>query len=259
MDLMQKAAKWTNNTWRLYVRGDMPVAIYSAGRVGSTALLASLEAEDVFVFKPEMIAKPEQRNQYKNAAWFYEHVLQPRRPARIITIVRDPLAQMVTEFFTKLRWMTGERRSWKTKSTEELIELFNTSYFTEGRHLPRLNWFEDEFQQTTAVDAYAHPFDTERGYVQFHSEPYDILIAQLEMSNDERERIIGEFLGLPDLQIVRSNESEAKVYAEYYATFKEQLVVTPENLDTVYNSQYATHFYSADFIAQRRERWGKQT
>ncbi len=259
MGLVQKAQKWTSNTWRLYVRGELPTAIYSAGRVGSTALLASLETAGVFVFKPEMIANPQQRKQYGNAAWFYDHVLQPRRPARIITLVRDPLAQMVTEYFTKLPWMTGERRTWETKSTAELIDLFNTAYFAEGRHHGRLNWFEDEFQRTLGVDAYAQPFAAEQGYTRFRSEPYDILIAQLELPNEERERLIGEFLGIPDLRIVRGNESEAKPYAAAYAAFKEQLVVTPQNLETVYSSRYATHFYSADFIAQQRARWGGRT
>lgn len=256
MSLMQKAAKWTNNTWRLYVRGELPTAIYSAGRVGSTALLASLEAAGVFAFKPEMIAEEGQRKQYGNAAWFYDHVLQQHRPARIITIVRDPMAQMVTEFFSKLRWITGEEGVWKRRSTAELIDLFNGAYFEQGRHHTRLNWFEAEFQQTLHIDAYAHPFDTEQGYARFTAAPYDILLVQLEISNEAREQIIGDFLGVPGLRIVRVNESEAKSYAEAYAAFKRQLVVTPQNLDTVYTSRYATHFYSAAFIAQRRDHWG---
>ncbi len=233
----------------------MPIAIYSAGRVGSTALAESLEAVDLFVFKPEMIANEEQRKQYGNAAWFYDHVLQPRRPAHIITLVRDPMAQMITEFFSKLNWITGERKVWETRTLPELIDLFNTAYFAQARHYYRLNWFEAEFEQTLGIDAYSYPFDTEQGYTRFSSDPYDVLILQLEMDNDLRERVVGEFVSVPELKILRTNTSEAKSFAAVYKQFKQELIVTPANLETVYGSRYATHFYSTAFIAKQRERW----
>ncbi|MCA9914326.1 MAG: hypothetical protein KC496_13315, partial [Anaerolineae bacterium] len=144
-----------------------------------------------------------------------------------------------------------------TRSLTELMDLFNTAYFAQARHYYRLNWFEAEFEQTLGIDVYSYTFDTHQGYSRFSSAPYEILILQLEMANDLRERVVGEFVGVPGLQILHTNTSEAKSFADVYKQFKQELMVTPENLDTVYGSRYATHFYSADFIAQQRKRYAE--
>lgn len=254
MSIVHKVRTGLRNYWLLYARQQPPTAIYTAGRVGSTALYESLQKAGVLVFKPERMADPDLRAQHGNVVWFYNHVVAPQRPAKIIGVVRDPMAQMMTEYFNKLHWVIGEQKAWENYSIPQLVDFFNTLYFEQQRHLDKLQWFDIEFGGVLGVDVYAHP-KPENGYVQFQQAPYDVLILQLEMDNDTRSQVIGDFLGLKNFQIQRSNTSEAKPYGEVYDQFKREVVVTPQNLETVYGSKFMQHFYDPATIEKMQARW----
>lgn len=244
---------------RLYLRHQIPVLIYTTGRVGSMALHYSLEQTDVFAFQVHTFnpVKLIENQQPGTAVWAYRHIIKPRRAAQIITIVRDPLAVMVSDFFPKLRWITGHQDAYKRYSVDQLCDIFNERYFGEGRHLEKLNWFENEMQASLNISVYDHPFDPEIGWSRFEQSPYQILVLKTELDDSVKSDIVADFLGLARFTVTRRNVGETKEYGEVYRDFKKHLRVLPQHLDSVYQSRLARHFYTPAEIDTFCKQWGK--
>lgn len=241
----------------LYLRQQMPVLVYSTGRVGSMALTYGLEGCGVFAFQVHTLdpVKLIENKQPGTAVWVYNHVIKRGRPAKIVTLVRDPLAVMISDFFPKLRWIAGQENAWENLSVEALCDLFNTRYFEDGRHIDKLNWFDHEMQTALGIDVYAHPSPREAGYVTINHAPYSLLLMKTETPDDLKARAIGEFVGVEGFSIPRRNVGEAKDYGEVYKRFKDVLTVRGEHLDLIYASRYARHFYTEAEIAAMITRW----
>lgn len=242
----------------LYLRQQIPVLVYSTGRVGSMALHYGLEDHGVFAFQVHTLnpVKLVENKQPGTAVWVYNHVVRRGRPASIITLVRDPLAVMISDFFPKLRWIAGQENAWETLSVEALCDLFNTRYFADGRHIDKLNWFDHEMKAGLGIDVYAHPSPRETGHVTVEHAPYRLLLMKTETPDNIKARAIGEFVGVENFSIPRRNEGAAKDYGEVYQRFKDALTVRREHLDLIYTSRYARHFYTEAEINAMIDRWG---
>jgi hypothetical protein len=254
--LRHKLQRGLYNYWQLYIQHALPVAVYTTGRVGSTSLYNSLnEHPDVFAFKIESLATEAKRQKRGSRAWFYEHIVKAKRPAKLITVVRDPLALMLGEFYSKLHWITGRNLETDFPKVDELVHLFNTVYFEEHRHLEKLRWFEKEYQAVLGINIYQEPSPAQNGFISFTSGNYNVLIQQLEQDNALRSQQVAEFLALSDFTIRRDNVRSEKIAGGGYEDFKKQVIVLPQHLDTVYKSDYANYCYSPSQIEAFRETW----
>jgi len=255
MSLVYKIQRAIHNYHQLYIKHEIPVAIFCTGRVGSMALFSTLEDAGIFSFKIEELYNATKRRNYGSGEWFYQNVLKAKRKAKIISIARDPIALMISDFFNKLHWIAEQKRAWEALSLEELIALFNTRYFEQKRHLSHLNWFDNEFKRSLGVDVFDYPSPSTNGFEHFTTELYDILLLRTETEDNIKSKAVGDFVNRPNLKIQRSNVGDQKIFGEVYQDFKKALIVAPQHLDTVYQSQYARHFYSIDELARMREKW----
>ncbi|MAS33197.1 MAG: hypothetical protein CL610_04265 [Anaerolineaceae bacterium] len=242
----------------LYLRRQMPVLIYTTGRVGSMALHYSLEHHGIFAFQVHTLdpVKLIENQQPGTAVWAYNHIVKPGRPARIINLFRDPLAVMISDFFPKLRWITGQTDAYDIYSVDELCALFVSRYFEDGRHLEKLNWYEEEMQRSLGIDVYAQPSPHTAGFATFAHPPYEVLLIKTEMDDATKSQVVGDFVDVDGFTVSRRNVGETKSYGETYKAFKQKLVVPPEKLDEIYESRYAQHFFAPDEIHAMRRRWG---
>lgn len=167
LQLNHKIRRAWRNYWQLYAKQEVPIAIFCTGRVGSMAMFYTLEAYNFFTFKIEHLAKAMQRSHFGNSEWFYKHVIQAGRSAKVISIARDPLALMVSDFFNKLHWISGKEKPWEVCSLDELGQLFNQKYFEQGRHHEHLKWWDNEFKPALGINVYEHPSPREKGWVRF--------------------------------------------------------------------------------------------
>lgn len=243
---------------KLYLQRQTPILIYTPGRVGSTGLYVTLDKLGQFVIHIHTLNADEIRDkdQPGTTVWAYQHIIQPQKHARIITLVRDPVALIISDFFNKLRWLAGAQDAYNHLSVDELCALFRTRYFEDGRHHVKLNWYEAEFNAALNVDVYAHPFDVERRYGSFREGLYDILILRTESDDSLKSKVVSEFLGIPPFDIKRVNEAEKRDYADIYRAFKNQITLPEKHLNTIYESKYATQFFSDDERQALRAKWG---
>jgi hypothetical protein len=241
----------------LYLRHQTPFLIYTTGRVGSMALHYSLEQRGIFAFQLHTLnpSKLIENQQPGTAVWAYRHIVAPGRPAKIINLFRDPLAVMISDFFPKLRWITGQKDAWLHYTVDELCSIFNTRYFADGRHLEKLNWYEQEMQASLGINVYDHTSPRETGSARFTYGHYHVLLIRTELDDLLKAQIIGEFTGLENFTLIRRNAGETKEYGEVYKAFKQRLVVPDEHLKEIYGSRYAQHFFTPDSIQTLRSRW----
>jgi hypothetical protein len=240
---------------RFYLQNETPVLVYCTGRVGSIAMFNALCANGVFAFKVEDLDPGTGRSQRGTTGWVYNHITKPRRPAKVIFIVRNPVALMVSDFLPKLKWIVDQPDAHLYLSTEALVRVFNDQYFAQGRHTEKLNWFEENAQRFTGIDVYAHSFDREAGYGQFNNGTYDVLTVRTELDDATKAVVVGEFVGVPGLEIPRINVGETNQYGDVYKAFKEVLTIDADKLALIHNSRWGQHFYGTGLLEQMNAKW----
>jgi hypothetical protein len=253
--LSRKIQRGLNNYWQLYAMGNMPIAVFCTGRVGSMSLFFTLEELGYFTFKIEHLANAKLRRNFGNSQWFYEHILQAKRNTKIISFFRDPIALMVSDFFNKLHWISGSPNAWESHSQDELARLFNQKYFAEKRHIEHLQWWDKEFNAALGFDVYQQDSPRETGWVHFKEGQFDVLILKTELDDSEKSAQLSRFVARENIKIKRTNIGDEKIFGEAYKRFKAELHVDAQHLDTAYNSAYARHFFSDAELSKLYEKW----
>ncbi|WP_168205146.1 putative capsular polysaccharide synthesis family protein [Bythopirellula goksoeyrii] len=208
-----------------------------------------------------------------SARWACRNIVLRRKPAKIISLVRHPIDNMLSTFARSdfgQQASQADRDSTQGESidSDQVLSEFCESYLQSDRYLHPLQWFTTEFQAALGVNVYDYPFDKQNGFVKFSEGPYDVLIMRTEITDEKKSRLVADFLGLPEIEMVNlaitadpsnpllpGTPGEQTVYAEKYRALKEGIVIPPSYLDTIVNSQYAKHFFTEQERASIRKNY----
>ncbi len=185
----------------------------------------------------------------------YKAYVQSGQRLRVITLVREPVANNVSMFFQLIDQYSDAKIQRSNHDIDELIGVFLTRYL----HSRPLVWFDAELRITLGIDVFQHPFPVDKGYTVISSSAIELLVLKCELDDRAKARAIAQFLDLEDFEIVRSNVTSQKPYADQYAEFKRRLRIPLPLLDELYESKYARHFYSEGERARLRARWADRT
>ncbi len=255
----------------LYIRRRLPVLVYSVERSGSVALFSSIERSGVLAVATHYLtpAQARQGNVSGTALWAWRHLIGPRKPLKVMSLVRDPIANMISSF---AREDLGRfaARSGSIEAVPDPVTLsrrFVDDYLVPGRFEHPLRWFDTEFSVALGVDVYRHPFDTKRRYARFTEGPYDVLVLRTELPDAEKSQVVSEFLGaevqlLPPGSamsskpaLVTGRPGDQAPYADQYRVLKRAAVVPEPFLGRISGSRFARHFFSEAEIQDMRERF----
>jgi hypothetical protein len=178
--------------------------------------------------------------------------VRTEQPLRVITLVREPVANNVSMFFQQRRRYIRPGRAAVDYDPELEVAVFLERYI----HTRPLTWFDAEFRPMLGVDVFATPFPRERGYATVDQGRVRVLILKTELDDEVKASAISEFLGLNDFEIVRSNVTSEKSIGSQYEAFKRQLRLPVGLLNKLYDSRFTSHFYTKDERARYRQRWG---
>jgi hypothetical protein len=168
-------------------------------------------------------------------------------PWRVVSLVREPIAQSVSAFF-----QPAERRGYLNETTQvpDLLERFGDRL----DHLP-LNWFESHLEPTLGIDVYASEFDTDLGYSIVETPSVRLLLMRCE-GLQVAPRALARLLDVDQpVEVHRKNQASEKGYGRVYEEFVRALRPSAEQLDAAYESRLVKHFYSAEEIERFRELW----
>jgi hypothetical protein len=181
----------------------------------------------------------------------YKTWVRSRHQLRVITLVREPVANNISMFFQIMDQYLSKNVEPSNCSVEELIDLFINNYM----HSRPLTWLDAEIKTNFGIDVYQTPFPVDQGYSVISQGRTSVLVLRCELSDQAKAAAIADFLGIEHFEIIRSNVSGAKSYAEQYAEFKRRITIPPALLDQMYNSKFARHFYSEGEREQFRAQW----
>ena len=243
-----------------------PVLVYSVERSGSVALLHSLQSHGVFAIgahylSPQMLS---QRHHSGSARWASKHIISKRKPAKVISMVRSPIDNMLSTYARECYGQqTSEQSETARQSTpDELSQEFCRTYLQSDDYLHPLSWFETEFQLALGIDVYQHPFDQQRRFARFREKSYDVLILGTKMEDEYKSKLVADFVGIPQLEIssaaVASETSASSkqhrlppgrpgkqaAYADKYEALRQHVEIPDEYLAAIVDSRYAQHFFS---------------
>jgi hypothetical protein len=240
----------------------IPVIVFQMGKVASSTIEATLnEAPGVDVFRAHRLrreeqARPEKPGRRLYESWLiHEHLIQPRIPAKVVTLVREPVGRNVSAYFQNIDQLFDVKDAWKKLSSEELTRGFLEKY----NHQRALTWFDAEFKPVLGIDVYQRPFLHEQGFQRIQSAPYDALILHVEVPDEVKARELARLLGLAELKLVQKNVGEAKDYAEIYQRFVRTLKLPASYVDEMLDSKYARHFFTDEHRARVRCKWLRES
>ncbi len=263
------------------LRDKDPLIIYQMGKVGSSSVVASLQTLGVatHIFHVHSLVEAHRKHtesrinlsprQYfkrsKNALisqYLEKEINRSKRQKigsfnkkwKIITLVRDPIAQNMSSFFQIIDlYITDffKRYENKTLEVKELTELFLELYSPECVFN---NWFDVEMKPVFGIDVYANEFPKSRGYEIYRGKWADLLLLRLENLNQCAGEAINEYLGIENFRLINKNIAHDKKYYSAYKEFKNTVELPESHIDSIYKLKQVQHFYTSEEIQGFRAR-----
>lgn len=205
------------------------------------------------------------------------------RKLKIITAVRDPIAQNLSLFFQRNNYYYWNREEyWKnggdvqklfdiymkeeTEFSHTLMEAsdinvrysYDYPYRIDKAHnrytsLVQYN-HEIEFKRGFGIDLLKYPFDKEKGFSVIKEGNLEIYVYQLEKLNSIYKELFAS-LGVNVEKLYTEFQAKEKWYYSVYKKSQEEIVLKQNYLDECYNSEYMRHFYNNEDIEKFRKRW----
>lgn len=238
------------------------ILVYQPSKVASSTMFVSLrsagiDSVQIHTFRPDeeyvsCMSHPgffaDKRFQFiLDDLQFYERYYQQRtKTTKIITMVREPVARDISEYFTlfgKGDYILNDRVCADTyKGVEDLLKDLSRI----GTFGYEFEWFDRELKRFTGIDIFDYPFDRKKGYSVIKQGNTEILVLKVEKMNDN-EKVIADFVGYPDFKIVMSNIGEKNSCKYMYREVKQNMSIPQEVIDRYYkDNKRMDYFYSEE-------------
>ena len=256
---------------RIVRRTTPPVLVYTAPKVASTAVVKALQAiEGQAAYQVHVISAASLRKLREGirrrgliiprqevisigdmARILDAELIKPRHPAKIVSLVRDPVARNISYYFQVLDVL------WKTERAHERVEVERLLAEFQERfaHERGIDWFDTEFKPVLGIDVYEYPFPHEAGFLRIDSGPYEVLIMRHDLDDRLKEKLLADLVGVRGVSLAPQNVGARKSYSEAYGEFLRRIRLTEDYVDRLLDSKYARHFFTAEELARVRAKW----
>lgn len=272
------------------VMGDVPLLVYTMGKVGSTSVYHSLRNSNVssliyhvhFLTRSRIHAisdKYKKANGRANSKINFEQLIKgdfdhltasimlsskslkdKKEKCRILTLVRDPVATFLSHVFQNPKIHRPQLLGTdgcldKVKVDNYVSEQF-ANFDPEGDFIA--NWFGSEFFEFTGIDVYEYPFDALTGATIIRNEFCDVAILSLETLESNLNSAVKHLTGRDwGLMVEHRNVRSLSKEAELYLSIKKDVTVCVEDLEKIYSTKYARHFFAEDHRLRMIDKWSK--
>jgi hypothetical protein len=241
-------------------RRERPLLIFSQPKTGTTTLEVALAAAGLVVPKAHFLQDTHVRNAERHREIgrpdpLHHHVerhaariLDGPRRAAVVTLVRDPVARLLSSLFQS-PWLFGLEVGDAEAARRAAIERLRTM----AARGSALAWFRKEFGPTFGLSVDDMPFDSRRGWQIYRTERADLLLARTE-SLDGLSQVLSEFAAVP-LRLERRNVRGATASAPAYRTARAGLRLPATALRAIYAEPLMRRFYDPAEIEAFVRRW----
>jgi hypothetical protein len=267
---------------------EAPILIYQMGKVGSSSVLASLQALQLPV-PPVHVHQLSDAGLAVKRAWYADcgvldksdyagdlaHATAIRRLVddhrhdyhwRIISLFREPVGLEISSIFENHKLFPHQMPASGNES--ELLEFSKiiARHLGESRENPGQlspeqsyfqSWFDSELKVVFGVDVFAHRFDKTRGYSIIRQGNVSVLLIKLERLSAVFSQAVSDFLGIAGVELVSRNTSGEKEYRTLYHDITAKFSLPREFLKQLYSNRYSVHFYSRAERSALIRKWHK--
>jgi hypothetical protein len=237
-----------------------PVVVFSQAKTGSSAVAAGLRAattgpvHHVHDLDREHLAREEIEYRWGGRPWRIWDAQQALRrpptedaPWRVVSLVRDPIAQSVSAFF-----QPAVRRGYVHGGAT--IDSLRERFGDRLDHVS-LRWFPTHVEPAFGIDVFATAFDHQQRYQILSTPTVRLLLLRCE-DLAVAPAALAELLGVAGpIDVPRSNVGAEKDYAALYESFLATVRPSQAQLDRAYGSRVVRHFYTEAEIDGLRGRW----
>jgi hypothetical protein len=258
---LTKRARIARMAWR----GGHPLVVFSVPKSASSTVADALRhaAADRPVFQihllsPERVANSERKYRETDpdarmlhiwqSEYLWRHLPTVDAPWDVVTLVRDPVAQLVSQFFQAAHGLgPGSDAVALARSVEAFVD----------QRLPAtLGWFDLELEPHVGIDVYAHPFDPTVAHAAIETPRARVLLLRTE-SLSRSSSALGAFLDTAPIPLGRENSADRKQYADLYRAVLDEIDLASKTLDRAYSSKLVRHFYAPEEIQAFRRSWDR--
>ena len=282
----------------LRARDKEPLIVFQMGKVGSTTIVKSLKFSGInmSIYQIHNMTR-DWVDRFENAYRMREHIhiseklhnlhhlwesryllkkmdrgLPKDKKWKVISLVREPVARNVSEFFHyfniksldsyryKINYFSrAQARNYtyeinlNNEIMDKLLELFME---TVNHDIP-LIWFDSQLKPVFGIDVFSSDFPTSIGYKIYEGELADVLILRLENLNQCSQDAFKKFLNIEGFTLKEENVANEKQYHAIYRKFLNSVILPESYLEKMYTSKYAQHFYTQEEIKGFRKKWLK--
>jgi hypothetical protein len=241
------------------------VLIYQMGKVASSTLKASLlplpqfEVHQVHRLVLDNIRRVHHEHAIRGwqpptgdpGGLYLQRDLLSRRPAKIITLVREPVGRNISYYFQNLDKILGRPRAHELP-IETIIDGFTERFpYSDDP----LTWFDYEFKVALGADIYESGFRASAEAHRWRTGVYDILILRCDASDGAKLTALRDFLAAPELVLRQDNVTGGKPSAVAYRAFLALARFPHDYLDRMFESRYARYFFDAPSLARWRDQY----
>ncbi|MBE7386018.1 MAG: hypothetical protein F6J95_032105 [Leptolyngbya sp. SIO1E4] len=254
------------------------------GKVGSTTIWKSLESSNlgipiyhIHTLSPEKISQAiaKDKANFSKVRFIYSETIQSEylrsqldrnnivTPWSVITLVRDPVAHILSGFFQKLEgelllgfdYRRKIQEEGDEKVVQEIIERFYEEHVNNLSRRHPFEWFNLELKENLNFDIFSATPLSGKDYHIYNTPLAKVLLFKLESLNDSYQSAFQEFLGIEDFNLVQSNVGLQKRYKSLYKDFLRHVNLPARYLDRIYQKEMVRHFYPDSEIEQFYQRW----
>lgn len=244
-----------------------PVLVYQMGKVGSSTVVATLEAlgHDLPIFHlhrldPAKLDLATAKQRRSISPGLPEHLLvgkalgqrlsRTEMPCRIVTLARDPWARILSHLFEdrKKKMPEAIRPDGTIDLTKARVVLDRLMASRSSGLIDPSKWFDVEIRGQFGIDIFETPYDFEKGYTLIPHPKTPVLILRLEDINRALPTALADLLGLRagEIDIVRANEGADKRYASSLSEAKAHFAPSAALSERLCSTRYFQHFYAAN-------------
>ncbi len=225
-----------------YMTDVRPIFVYQVGKVGSMSVYTTLLSQNVPAIHTHQI--------WDLAA---KAMLAKRdhKTTKIITMVREPIGRYLAEYMEAMDdgWLDCEAQMDLCQNVIDRFLLYQKTVDTE------FDWFDKELHRWTGIDIFEYPFDREQGYGLIKQGEWEILVLKTEKLS-QNEKVIGDFVGIPDFVLKNDNVASLKPYRYLYKNLKQELKIPEEIIEYYYTgNDRMDHFYTEEEKQALRMKW----
>ncbi len=236
-----------------------PVIVYTAPKSGSTSVEHALRRAGVPTLKAHFLGPAHHRSgarwrerglpapaHHHAEARLIRHLASGERRLHVVTMVRDPVARVVSSAF-----QTPEL--WRDADAEALTAALIRRVEAQARRGDPLRWLSEDLEPSLGLDLRRAGFDAEGGAGCYAAARAELLLLKTE-ALDRHEGALSAFVGRP-VTLSRENVRAEGRGAALYDEVRSRLRLPGPVLDALYGSDWVRLLFTPAEVEGFRARW----